>query len=170
MIRRKKNIVVETTAFSSEKEEIVLSDEETSVKLSFLDILKAKLFVDNMDMFTFVSTVVNVVTSVIWILVYIFTVMYRNSVFGSIEISAGALIPTYTVIFSTPLLGVLRFFVYLMPIVYIVWTVAVVSSAKRRKKLCHSALLYTAIAIDFVVACITLFDLAAANLIFGVLA
>ena len=184
MIRKKQKAAIEALPFPEEisNENMVVSEIETEAaaesekvkRLSKKDIFKefffTKIFKENTDTFTFVMTAVNMIVSVLWVIVYVSLLMYRHSVFSSMEMSSALNIPAYTVIFSSPLFAVLRVLAYILPAVYIVWAVAVATASKRHKKLCTGAFLYVCVGFDFFVAVLTFFDLSAANLIFGVLA
>lgn len=180
MIRKKQKAAIEALPFSeegineisdvNENEAVVETAFGKTRKNAFKDFFFSKIFKENTDMFTFVMTAVNMIVSVLWVLVYVSLVMYRDSVFSSMEMSSSLNIPAYTVIFSSPLFAVLRVLVYMLPAVYVVWAAAVATAGKRNKKLCTGAFLYACVGLDFLVAVLTLFDLAAANLIFGVLA
>ncbi len=174
MIKRKKKSAVEVLPFSDESsnENTVADENEKELKQVKKNVIREFFFTrilkEDTDMFTFVMTAVNIIVSVIWVIVYISLLMYRNSVFSSIEMSTSLNVPVYTVIFSSPLFAVLRVLVYMLPAVYIVWAVAVATAVKRKKKLCTGAFLYASVGLDFLVAILTFIDLAAANLIFGV--
>ncbi len=175
-MKRKKKTVIEVLPFfeATVDENAVVSEKENEAKKvqknAFKEFFFTKVFKENTDIFTFVMTAANLIVSVIWVFVYISLLMYRNSVFSSMEMNTTLNVPAYTVIFSSPLFAVLRVLVYMLPSVYIVWAVAVATAAKRKKKLCTGAFLYVSVGLDVLVAILTLFDLAAANLIFGVLA
>lgn len=175
MFRKKQKTVIEALPFSEENSsEVSVAEEEIEIKKvkksSFKEFFFAKILKEDTDMFTFVMTGVNMFVSVLWVIVYVSLLMYRSSVFSSIEMSTSLNVPVYTVIFSSPLFAVLRVLVYILPAVYIVWAVAVATAARRKKKLCTGAFLYVCVGLDFLVAILTFVDLAAANLIFGVLA
>lgn len=182
MIRKKRKTVVEALPFSEDgsNENAVINENEAAAetekvkKISRKDAFKVffftRIFKENTDMFTFVMTAVNMIVSVLWVMVYVSLLMYRHSVFSSMEMSTSLNIPAYTVIFSSPLFAVLRVLAYILPVVYVVWAVAVATASKRHKKLCTGAFLYVCVGFDFLVAVLTCFDLALANLIFDVLA
>lgn len=180
MIRKKQKTVVEAMPFSEEvsNENAAVNDIEAvaetesvkkiSKKAVFKEFFFTRIFKEGTDMFTFVMTAANMLVSVLWVLVYTSLIMYRDSVFSSMEMNTSLNIPAYTVIFSSPLFAVLRVLLYVLPAVYIVWAAAVATAGKRNRKLCTGAFLYACVGLDVLVALFTLFDLAAANLIFGV--
>lgn len=174
MSRKKQKDVIEALPFSEDgsNENTVARENGSESKKVKKNIFKDSFFAlkEDTDMFTFVMTVVNMIVSVLWMVVYVALLIYRRSVFSNIEMSVTLNVPAYTVTFSSPLFAVLRVLVYVLAAVYIVWAVAVATASKRQKKLCAGSLLYTSVGLDFLVAILTFFDISAANLIFGVLA
>ncbi len=176
MSRKKRKAVIEAMPFPEDgsNESAIVNENDAEVKKvrknTFKEFFFSKIFKENTDLFSFVMTAVNMIVSVLWGIVYISLLMYRSSVFSSMEMNTTLNVPAYTVIFSSPLFAVLRVLVYVLPAVYIVWAVSVATAHRRNKKLCTGAFLYASVGLDFLVAVLTLFDLAAANLIFGVVA
>ena len=142
MIRKKQKAAIEALPFSEEggNENAVVNELESEAAAEAGNIKKkgkkdaikgfffTKIFKENTDTFTFVTTAVNMIVSVLWVIMYVSLLMYRDSVFSSMEMSSSLNIPSYTVIFSSPLFVVLRILAYILPAVYVVWAVAVATA------------------------------------------
>lgn len=118
--------------------------------------------------FLLISTIVNFALYAIWLVLYIICVVCRESMLDQ-AVSQMAMSGTtsYTVEISSPLFTVLRIMLYALPVVMLVWTVAIGLVSKKKKELCDSVFIIAAYAADFVAGTVAVIDIFAIRILFA---
>lgn len=115
----------------------------------------------------FVLSLVNFITYAVWFAAYIICLILRASAFNSAQASmAISGQTTYTVEVTSPFFGVLRFFIYLLPVILLIWTVILTVTDRKRKELCDNKIIIAVFGIDAVCAITAAVDIMAAHMIF----
>lgn len=113
------------------------------------------------------SGILNGVLYVIWIVAYVVCVYQREGLFSRYEarmLADG--IASYHMEISTPFIGLLKAMLYIMPIIVILWTVAVVMADKKGKRPASKKTLIGLFGLDTVIGITVLVDIAYAGLLF----
>lgn len=117
--------------------------------------------------FLFVFSLVNFFLYAVWFASYVICLMLRSSAFNSAQASmalSGQM--NYTVEVTSPFFGVLRVFLYVLPVFIIVWLVALKICDKKRMTLCDNKIIIAVFGIDTVCALMSAFDMFASHMIF----
>ena len=120
--------------------------------------------------FLSVLSLLSGVAGVSWLLLYVGMLIQRDSLFTqAVEAMSVQGRYEYSVTFSSPVLGVLRVMLYLVPVVALIWSVTVAAVSKRGKSLGKKAVLIAVLAVFVVVGLVAVFDVFAAGLVFDVM-
>ncbi len=115
----------------------------------------------------FILSLVNFLIYAVWFVAYIVCLMLRASAFSSAQASMAISGQTnYTVEVTSPFFGVLRFFIYLLPVLLLAWLVALLVADKKKKDLCDSKIIVAVFGIDTVCAVMTALDIFSAHMLF----
>lgn len=118
--------------------------------------------------FLLVSSIVNFAVYAAWFVIYIVCVVCREVMLGQ-AVTQMALSGTenYVVEISSPLFTVLKLMLYALPVIMLVWTVAVAVVSKKKKELCDNVFIIGAYAADFLAGMVAVIDIFAVRIIFA---
>ena len=117
--------------------------------------------------FASVTTAVNFVYCIFWLISYIISVFSRESFFAQYEARMAADgIFAYHVELASPFFVFLKVLLYLLAVVIILWTVAVVLGDKNKKDLPGKKLLLAVFGVDVIVGITAVIDAASVGLLF----
>lgn len=117
--------------------------------------------------FSVVTCIGNIAAYVIWLIGYVVCIFERESYFASYEANmASKGITSYQITITTPFFAVLKAVLYLMPVVMILWTAAVVLLDKKGKAPVPKKSLGLIFGLDVAVGITAVIDAAYAGLLF----
>lgn len=118
--------------------------------------------------FSFVTTVLNLVLYGGWTVLYFVCLTVRSMMFtGAQAEMASQGVAAYSVTISSPLFTALKYLIYAMPVVLLLWMRGVLSAEKKQVPQLNKKLLIAAFAVDLLAGVIVIFDVLAAKLVFG---
>ena len=119
--------------------------------------------------FLSVMSLVSSVLCIVWFLLYCWSLLERSNMFEEAIMTMQMQGQTsYVVNYTSPMIGVLKAFLYLLPALAIVWMAAVVSASKKNQYIGSRKIIFTVIGLIFFVGVMALFDLGKAGLLFDV--
>lgn len=115
----------------------------------------------------FVFTLINGLTYAMWLILYVACTVIRYVSFAAAQSQmANSQYPFYTVVFSSPLLTVLKIFAVLFVVILIVWMALMLSADRNRLELPDKRLMIAVMIIDFLFAIAVTFDIVSLHLLF----
>lgn len=118
--------------------------------------------------FSIATTVLNAVTDIFWLISYVVCIIERSSLFAQAQaemMSVGA--ASYRITVTSPFFGVLKFLLFLLPVVLILWCLGVVFADKKSRKPVDKKVLLGVFALNLIVGIVALADVAKYGLLFG---
>lgn len=116
----------------------------------------------------FIFSLINGILYTVWFVAYIICLILRSYAFNTAQntmVLGGY--TAFTVEVSSPMFGVLKFFMMLLPVIMAVWTVMLMVTDRKHKKLCDKWLIIAVFAADIVSALTVTLDIVTLHMVFG---
>ena len=122
----------------------------------------------NVGRFSFVTTLLNLGLYGGWLIAYFISLGVRSAMFTSAQAEMAAQgVANYSVTISSPVFTVLKLLMYAMPVVLLLWMKGVLSADKKGLEPPDKKWLIAAFAVDLIAGFVVIFDVLAAQLVFG---
>lgn len=116
----------------------------------------------------FVVSLINGIIYTVWFFIYIVCLILRSYAFNTAQntMALGGY-SAYTIEVSSPVFGVLKFFVFLLPVIMLIWTVMLKVCDSKNKTLCDKWIIIATIVADALCAFAVTLDITTLHMIFG---
>ena len=127
-----------------------------------------RTFTGNVSRFSFVTTLLNLGLYGGWLVAYFISLGVRSAMFTSAQAEMAMQgVANYSVTISSPVFFVLKLLMYAMPAVLLLWMKGVLSADKKGLEPPDRKWLIAAFAVDLIAGIVVVFDVLAAQLVFG---